>query len=163
MNNLIDNIAEDIINIFNIKIPIIDIEDVVMKLGESVETDNKTLGFIYKNNKGFVIVIPSYQNEEKIFIANGLEHLFLHMSYQIDNKLYNSMDKYYSSDVIQEYQANRFALALLMPKYEYKKIMDRYTIENTVNTNEIVEYCKVSIFAAYNRGEYLGYLKRVLY
>ncbi len=164
-DNLIDNITEDIINIFDIKIPIVDIEDIVMKLGGRIETSDKTLGYIYKNDKEFVIVISLCPNKERknLLIANGLGHLFLHMGYQIDDKLYNSMNEYYSTNVIQEYQANRFALTLLMPKTEYKKIMDMYTIENKVNTKKIAEYFKVPISAAYNRGEYLGYLKSVLY
>lgn len=39
VHNLINNIAEDIIQSFNITIPIENIDDVVQKLGGSIEVD----------------------------------------------------------------------------------------------------------------------------
>ena len=52
-----------------------------------------------------------------------------------------------------------FAGALLMPKNEYKKIMNHCTTRNKVDTRKIAEYFGVSVSMASNRGKNLGYLK----
>lgn len=59
----------------------------------------------------------------------------------------------------EEYFANEFAAAFLMPKIEYKRVMDKNTEGNTVNTQEIAKYFNVSTEAASNRGKWLGYLQ----
>ena len=41
VRNLINNIADEIIQIFNITIPIENIDDVVRKLGGSIEVDSR--------------------------------------------------------------------------------------------------------------------------
>lgn len=46
-----------------------------------------------------------------------------------------------------------------MPKIEYKRVMDKNTEGNTVNTQEIAKYFNVSTEAASNRGKWLGYLQ----
>ena len=58
----------------------------------------------------------------------------------------------------QEYQANEFAAALLMPEKAYKIILDEYSNGNRVNMNQVARYFNVSVSAAINRGRFLGYL-----
>lgn len=80
----------------------------------------------------------------------------------INTKLWNKQKNktYYKSKYpLEEYQANEFASALLMPKNEYKKIMNPYTIENKVDTIKIAEYFWVSISITSSRGESLGFLQ----
>lgn len=66
---------------------------------------------------------------------------------------------YRSVDSLMEYQANEFAAALLMPKKEYKKIMNQYTTGNKVETDKVADYFGVSVSVASSRGKFLGYLQ----
>ena len=172
MNNelriLINNLTQDIIDLYNIQIPIQNIDEVVKKIGgrveESLDIDNMFDGSIRKQDDGFIIYISPFQSTErrKFTIAHELGHLFLHMGYRVNSDLWNKqMDATYyrAGDSLLEYQANEFAAALLMPKKIYKVIMDQHTIGNEVETDKIASYFGVSISAASNRGKFLGYLQ----
>ncbi len=172
MNNelrmLINNLTQDIIDLYNIQIPIENINDVVTTLGgrveETMDIDTMSDGSIRKQDDGFIIYISPFQSSErkKFTIAHELGHLFLHMGYKISSELWDKQKNatyYRSGDSLMEYQANEFAAALLMPKEIYKKIMDQYTIENKVETDKVADYFGVSVSAASNRGKFLGYLQ----
>ena len=174
MRNIINNLTQDIISLFDIQIPITNMIDVVTKLGgiviESDEIGLYSDGYIEKNlsksiqsDYNFTIVIPSNQsdNRQNFTIAHELGHLFLHMGYYIDEELWlsdNNMSFNRMGHSETELQANEFAAALLMPKKEYKKILDKNTVGNTAYTSKIAEYFHVSVDAASNRGKWLGYL-----
>ena len=125
MNNelriLINNLTQDIIDLYNIQIPIQNIDEVVKKIGgrveESLDIDNMFDGSIRKQDDGFIIYISPFQSTErrKFTIAHELGHLFLHMGYRINSDLWNKqMDATYyrAGDSLLEYQANEFAAAL---------------------------------------------------
>lgn len=165
---LINNLTQDIINLFNIQIPIRDINQVVNQLGGQIEErsmpDNMIDGSVRKVNDGFVISVSPFQTEErrKFTIAHELGHLFLHMGYIISPEMWDRQRNatyYRAGDSLLEYQANEFAAAFLMPRDDYKKIMDRYTVGSSVETKKIAEYFGVSVSAASNRGKFLGYLQ----
>ena len=59
----------------------------------------------------------------------------------------------------QEYQANEFAAALLMPQKEFKEKIEEYSSRNFVNMAQVANYFHVSISAATNHGRFLGYLQ----
>lgn len=59
----------------------------------------------------------------------------------------------------QDYQANEFATALLMPQKEFKEKIDEYSSGNFVNMAQVANYFHVSISAAINHGRFLGYLQ----
>ena len=164
IQRLINNITNDIIDIYDIHIPICNMNDVVTMLGGHIE-ENKNIcdSAIRKQNDGFVIYMPfSYSAERKRFaVAQELGHLFLHMGYKISPKLWGkqkNMVYYKSKYPLEEYQANDFAEALLMPKDVYKKVLDQYTVGNKVQTAKIAEYFGVSVSVAYSRGKSLGLL-----
>lgn len=145
LRRLINNLTQDIINIYDIQIPIQNINDVVRQLGgyieENVMPDNMVDGSIRKENDSFVISVSPFQSEErrKFTIAHELGHLFLHMGYIIYPELWSRQRDatyYRSGDSLVEYQANEFAAAFLMPKERYKEIMDRYTIGTSVETQK---------------------------
>lgn len=172
MNNelrmLINNLTQDIIDLYNIQIPIQNINDVVTTLGgcveESVDIVNMSDGSIRKQDDGFIIYVSPFQSLErkKFTIAHELGHLFLHMGYRINVELWNkqkNLTYYRSGDSLMEYQANEFAAALLMPKKVYKRIMDQYTVGREVETDKVADYFGVSVSAASNRGKFLGYLQ----
>ncbi len=165
--NMINSLTEDIICLFNIEIPIQDIDALVRALGGTIQTDFKySDGAVVKDgNNSFKIIVSPFQDEKRrrFTIAHELGHLFLHMGYLINQEIWNRQDKniYHrvgSSE--KEYQANEFAAAFLMPKAEYLKVMNENVIEkNEVDTSKIAEYFNVSVEAASNRGKFLGYLE----
>lgn len=164
IQRLINDLTADIIDIYDIHIPIHNINDVVTALGgylnENADICNSD---VMKQNDGFIIYIPSsYSAERKQFaVAQELGHLFLHMGYKISPKLWDNqrnMVYYESKSPLEKYQANDFADALLMPKDVYKKMLDQYTVGNKVQTAKIAEYFGVSVSTAYSRGKSLGLL-----
>lgn len=161
---MINSLAKDIIDAYDIHIPIHDMNDVVTMLGGCIEENNSVCdSAIKKQNDRFVIYIPSsYSTERKRFaVAQELGHLFLHMGYKISQKLWDkqkNMVYYESKSPLEEYQANDFADALLMPKDIYKKVLEQYTTGNKVQTAKIAEYFGVSVSVAYSRGKSLGLL-----
>lgn len=166
---LINAMAKEVIKIYEIEIPITDIDEVVRKMEGAVIEDPSIDGFsdgkIRKSGSdGFEIAVSPFQTEERrnFTIAHELGHLFLHMGFQTNEERWNMQDnvRYYRNGSSElEYQSNEFAAAFLMPEEEYKKVMDQHTEGNLVNTAEIAKYFHVSVSAAANRGKWLGYLK----
>mgnify|MGYP002510202097 CR=1 FL=1 len=162
---MINSLTQDILTLFNIQIPIQDIDELVGMLGGSIQTDfSCTDGSVVKEGESFRILISPFQDEKRrrFTIAHELGHLFLHMGYLTNAELWERQDEniYHrlgSSE--KEYQANEFAAAFLMPQKEYIKIMNENIIGDKVNTFKIAEYFNVSVEAASNRGKFLGYLK----
>lgn len=163
---IINELAEAVIEHYKIQVPIVDIYEVVRQIGGEVVTNcsmNDLLdGCIKKVGNSFVISIIPYQPPNRInfTIAHELGHLFLHMGYVINEQLWNKQDTepyYRKGSTEKENQANEFAAALLMPRKMYKKVMDSCTNGNIVDTAKIAEYFHVSVEAASNRGKWLGY------
>lgn len=173
MNNLlrdrINELAEDILKIYEVGTPIVDIESVVEKIGgricESTQLGFLTDGNVKKENDSFFITIPASQatsTRRNFTIAHELGHLFLHMGYQIDQQLWEESDnivfnRHGNSEI--ELEANEFAAAFLMPKEEYIRVADVYSEGNTVFIGKVAEYFNVSVEAASYRGKWLGYLQ----
>lgn len=164
MHRIINELTQDIIEIYNITIPISNIDDVVKSIG-GVVRKNKGLskysnGYIRKVDNGFEIVVSEQQPEKRrnFTIAHELGHLFLHMGYEIDSDKWDKQQyTYYREDNSnEEYEANKFAAALLMSQKEYKKVMDKYTDGNLVDTSKVADEFNVSVNAAANRGKWLG-------
>ena len=115
MNNelrmLINNLTQDIIDLYNIQIPIENINDVVTTLGgrveETMDIDTMSDGSIRKQDDGFIIYISPFQSSErkKFTIAHELGHLFLHMGYKISSELWDKQKNatyYRSGDSLME-------------------------------------------------------------
>ena len=164
----INALAQQVINVYDITIPINDLENVVQSMGgeieERAEFDDLCDGTIMKSNSdGFRIVIKrkQYPQQKTFAIAHELGHLFLHMGFRTNRELWDSQDnRIYRRFGIseQEYQANEFAVSLLMPKDRYKKIVSEYAANGTVDMARVANYFNVSIAAAANRGLSLGIL-----
>lgn len=165
VQNLINNIAEEIIQIFNIDIPIKDIDDVVRKLGGSIEVDSRLFDCkVIKRGKRFKIILPLFQNEKyrRFAIAQELGHLFLHMGYLTSDKLWDKQldnTRFGLSSAEQAYQSNEFAMAFLMPRAEYKRAVNENTVGTKVDTRKVADYFGVQIAIASLRGQSLGYLR----
>ena len=96
-------------------------------------------------------------------LAHGLGHLFLHMGYIFDPEKWKSQsvfnesvffrDSRYSKD---EYEANEFAAAFLMPREEFLEIAEENLAGIKYRLQPIAEHFEVSIHAVSNRGKWLG-------
>lgn len=170
MRELINDLTQDVIETFKVQIPIVDIESIVKRMGGLVRNDSSmnaySDGCIRKltGHPKFEIVVSPYQSaaRKNFTIAHELGHLFLHMGYMTDEELWAEQDDktyYRSGNSEQEYEANEFAAAFLMPKYQYRSVMDNYTDGDLVDTGEIARYFNVSVNAASNRGKWLDYLQ----
>lgn len=171
LRNQINELAETVLNVFDIPRPITDMNEVVHKLGGKIVEDSSlglfSDGIVKKerNSKySFSISIPKNQPwaRKNFTIAHELGHLFLHMGYKINEDLWKESDgvvfnRRGNSEV--EMQANEFAAAFLMPKSDYKRIMDKNSDGDTVYIGKVAEYFNVSIDAASYRGKWLGYLQ----
>jgi Zn-dependent peptidase ImmA (M78 family) len=109
----------------------------------------------------FEIAISPYQSakRKKFTIAHELGHLFLHMGYLLDPDLWNVQDeKIYRrfGTNEEEYQANEFAAALLMPKEEFEKTVSELAEGSRIDVQQVADHFKVSVSAAKNRGYFLG-------
>ena len=164
---LINNLTQDMLDLYGIQIPITDMTNVVALLGGRVveisDLGKMPAGNMKREGEGFVIYIPSFssQGRKNWGIAQELGHLFLHMGYRISPALwdkYNDESFYHSKDVMEEYQANEFAAALLMPQETYEKITAKNTTGNIVHTRYIADFFGTTVVAVSNRGMSLGYL-----
>ena len=165
---MINNVTRDIIDLYHIQIPIQDLNDVVTALGGRVEESGDinmlSDSGIKKHDNGFIIYVSPFQSpvRRKYSIAHELGHLFLHMGYKVNPKLWDMQENatyYRSGSSLLKYQAYQFAEALFMPQKVYKEIMDQYTSGNKVETAKIANYFDVSISEASQRGKFLGYLQ----
>lgn len=164
--NYINQIASKLISALHIEIPIVNLEDVVSQLG-GIIVENKSLNDAYDGTikktgeSSFEIAISPYQSakRKKFTIAHELGHLFLHMGYLLDPDLWNVQDeKIYRrfGTNEEEYQANEFAAALLMPREEFEKTVSELAEGNRIDVQQVANHFMVSVSAAKNRGYFLG-------
>lgn len=162
---IINSLAQDILTLFNIAIPIKNIDEIVTGLGGNIQTDDNFIdGAILKEGSSFKILVSPFQDEKRrrFTVAHELGHLFLHMGYLTNAELWKRQNETIYNrfgDSDKEYQANEFAAAFLMPQKEYLRIMKENVIGDKVLTYKIAEYFNVSVEAASNRGKFLGYLE----
>ena len=169
VRQLINELADAVRDMYQVIGPIGDIVSVVKSMGGKVVEDSSIDSFSDGQIKRIdsttfqITVSPSQSDERKNFtIAHELGHLFLHMGFQTNPKLWNSPNNslyYRNGNSELEYQANEFAAALLMPQRDYEEALRKYADGDFVDTSKIAKYFHVSIDAAANRGKWLGYLR----
>lgn len=169
LKSLINDMAQTVLQLYNIPIPITNIDAAVKKMGgyiiENPSINRFSDGRIRKaGDNTFSIEISPFQTEERrnFAIAQELGHLFLHMGFKNNIDKWRAQDHtpyYRNGNPELEYQANEFAAAFLMPQSKYKEIMDKNTDGTLVDTSKVAEYFHVSIDTAANRGKWLGYLE----
>ena len=162
---MINSLAEDVLSAYNISVPIGNIDEIVEKLGGTIQKEAFfSDGAVEKEGNGFKIIVSPFQDEkrERFTIAHELGHLFLHMGYRTNNELWEKQENniyHRIGNSEKEYQANEFAAAFLMPATEYLSVLNKVAEGNMVDTSKLAEYFNVSIEAAANRGKFLGYLR----
>lgn len=176
--SLINHLTEDIIKLYNIKIPIEDIDAVVEKLGGKVVYTSKIHNkmencYVMKHGDSFAVLVDDRikdSSNKNMLIARELGNLFLFMGYQTNRKLWDEFpdERVYKTnymfreeDVKKEWMAHDFGLALMMPEEEYRKIADQYTNNEKIETLKIANYFHVDLASARFRGEKLGIIQPV--
>ena len=119
---------------------------------------------VEKCDAGFRITLAEEPIEarQRFSIAHELGHLFLHMGYLVDEKKWASITDYRDSVYYrfgyteEEYEANEFAAALLMPSAEFDAVARRYALGTSYDVTAIARHFGVSAPAARVRGRFLG-------
>jgi len=144
----------------------VDVELAVRRLrGEIDRVDDAEIeAKIEKRGDGFRITLANdvHENRRRFSVAHELGHLFLHMGYLIDKDRWSQVGTYVDSVYyrygfnIEEYEANEFAGAFLMPRAEFVQVANRHRSGDTYQIGPIAEHFKVSADAAKIRGRWLG-------
>lgn len=138
--------------------------------GEIVEgSDPDTEAMIRRKGDGFEITLNranTYEPRNRFSISHELGHLFLHMGYLINEDLWNTFSEegegypetrfFRYGHSVEEYEANAFAAALLMPGDEFTAVVSRHVKEGMCDLEKVAEHFDVSKEAARNRGRFLG-------
>jgi Zn-dependent peptidase ImmA (M78 family) len=163
----INAFANSLIDVLGLSFPI-PVKDVPGMLGgrliEKPFIGDNLEAMIRKIDDSFEIVISEDKprQRKRFSIAHEIGHLFLHMGYLIKPELWESVGDYRDSvyyrfgHSIEEYEANEFAAAFLMPDHEFKRIAKQNLKNGVYNIEEIANYFDVSIEAATIRGKWLG-------
>ena len=135
-------------------------------VGDQVEFESK----ISKNGCSFKIELKEglIKQRQRFNISHELGHLFLHMGFTTCSedtikwgKLNNSdsSNDYFYKDCEIDHEADCFAMAILMPKKIYKRVIDENMnwSDNTVNISGVAESFGVSKKQAIVRGQNLGF------
>jgi len=168
--NQINELAEAIREEANLSTPLSleNLENFVHELGGDIRydiLDDDTDGLIQRNNNNFVITLNnanfSTDERKKFTLSHEIGHLFLHMKYLNEEEWENSEnyeDTTYARSGYseEEYDANEFAAALLMPKNEFKRVVNDYTEDKICDISAVANHFGVSTDAAINRGKWLG-------
>ena len=92
---MINSLAEDVLSAENISVPIGNIDEIVEKLGGTIQKEAFfSDGAVEKEGNGFKIIVSPFQDEkrERFTIAHELGHLFLHMGYRTNNELWEKQE-----------------------------------------------------------------------
>ena len=140
----IEELSEYILDKYDVKVPIINIEELVEKIGGKVvydnlefdsscieKIDNKSFSIKINTNDNYFKKYYEKENYIKRIIANELGYLFLYMGYQTNNELWESIQikKEYRIGYHTE-ECEIFKDSLLMPKNIFTQIIKKYEDKN---------------------------------
>lgn len=182
IKKLIDEFVGILLETYCDNKPILDVEIFVKKIGGTVNREYSDMSFI---NDGYIRKLKNgpYQFEIKILdyrdiyhrnllLAKYLGHLFLHMGYLCNDKLWEQQcplnrQKWndtkcnigYLFPERAEEEALYFARVLLLPEHLFLTYYKKYLDGNRLNTKMMADELNLSIEFVANRGVELGLLK----
>jgi Zn-dependent peptidase ImmA (M78 family) len=163
----IETLANSLIDVLNLSFPI-PIEEVPAMLEGRIIFepfhDENLEALIRKDGNSFEIQVSPDRSplRQRFSIAHEIGHLFLHMGYLINPELWDAVGDYRDSVYYrlghnsEEYEANEFAAAFLMPENEFKKIARENLVSGMYDIEKISRYFGVSEMAVTTRGKWLG-------
>lgn len=165
----INSLADKIRLVLDMKKPPYDPNEAIKKLGGSVKYIDDVVNFdafLKKtDHDSFEIQLgsDSPSTRSRFTLAHEIGHLFLHMGFLINKTKWDSIESfedsvYFRSNMysLEEYEANEFAAAFLMPKNEFIEIAEEHLNKNTYDLEPIAVHFNVSTEAVANRGKWLG-------
>ena len=168
----IEELSEYILDKYDVKVPITNIEKLVEKMGGTVVFENLKYDhnhIIKTGNESFIIKINNFYFPKdgkisdkalKRIIANELGHLFLYMGYQTNNELWKSITikKEYHIHLPELDNVSIFQDSLFMPRNDFVKFIEEYkTKDNTIDPQKIADYFNIGYGDVINRGRVLGF------
>lgn len=149
--------------------PPIDVDNAVRELGGKIDTlslNAEEEAMIEKiGEDSFLIKIRQQTSTEarrRFSVAHELGHLFIHMGYLIEPVKWTMTGPYFDSVRFrrghseEEYEANEFAGAFLMPAKEFREVAEKHRQGNAYSIVPIARQFDVSVEAASTRGRWLG-------
>ncbi|MFA5127784.1 MAG: ImmA/IrrE family metallo-endopeptidase [Patescibacteria group bacterium] len=162
----IRQLADRVRDALKLEGPPYDVELAVKLLNGTIvaPTDWLTEALVRKNGESFIIEATKAASSERqrFSIAHELGHLFLHMGYLVDIDTWNSINEYRDSPMYrrghseEEFEANEFAAAFLMPESDFRKVAEEHKVGCSYRTTDIAQKFGVSMPAAQNRGKWIG-------
>lgn len=169
----IEELSEYILDKYDVKVPITNIEELVEKIGGKVVYDNLEFDFscIEKtDDNSFLIKINTnddyfkkyYEDKNYIkrIIADELGYLFLYMGYKINNELWKSIQikKEYHTHLLELDNVSIFKDSLFMPRNDFVRIIEKYkTKDNNIDPQDVADYFNVGCRDVIDRGRVLGF------
>lgn len=165
----INDLADAIREACNVNIPASeqDLKDLIKRLGGEckVVSDLDYEAKIEKTSPtSFCITLSEdfMPRRRKFSIAHELGHLFLHMGFLVAPQVWQNTPPFQDSARFrlgrseEEFEANEFAAALLMPKDEFERIAEDNCNGDEYDLGGIARHFEVSLEAAQTRGRFLG-------
>lgn len=144
----------------------INVDKLIQDLDGEVEEHNESFVIISKGgeNTSFVITLPTLTNisERKYLLAHSIGHLLIHMNYLLDDDSWNDVDDYYDSahyrqgHNIENYEADAFAMELLLGRKSFFRIAKENLIDGVYKTEEISKHFEVPTRYVIERGRKVG-------
>lgn len=146
----------------------IDVEKLIRDLKGEVVNHNKPYAEVFKidNNDdiSFSIALPTISDtyERRYLITHLIGHLLIHMNYLIDNEKWQNIESYSDSAYyrqghnIENYEADEFAMTLLMNKEEFLKISKENMDNGIYKIDDIAKHFEVPTKYVIARGRQLG-------
>lgn len=173
MEHLIEQFVEDLIKVYELPVPVTDLDNFVNNIGGSIiydHIDKECFHYscLKKVNNSFCIYVSPVDDVQikRFMISQEIGHLFLHMGYKTNNSLWNTFGGNQIYENTKSYSLEKqtaekaFAFALLMPKTEYTRILNLYTHDGKANMKKIADYFGVTVSYSIMRGEDLGLIKK---
>ena len=166
---IIHDFAVRLRTVFQVESPV-KLDELVTRLAGTIveaKLDDGVSGKIEKTDGAFRITVNPQDAPNRIVftIAHELGHLFLHMGYLVNPDRWNTLKEAYIDSVYfrsgfseEEYEANEFAGAFLMPEPEFRERYLQYQAAGQDPISELSQFYLVSTEAVSNRCKWLGIL-----
>jgi Zn-dependent peptidase ImmA (M78 family) len=164
-------LADHIRTALELRVPV-DVESAVARLGGSIDVvdaiaaNEEIDAQVEKTGeRSFRITLSRrgrYRERDRFSVAHELGHLFVHMGYLIDANRWGTIGTYKDSVKFrygyteEEYEANEFAGAFLMPAAAFREVAARHVTRGAYDVNAIAAAFNVSREAASVRGRWLN-------